>query len=58
VSTLEIRDLHVSVEESASMRFRPLERRVLSTVTGDVLPPGTDLRGLLVAGSPSHEKDA
>jgi enediyne polyketide synthase len=28
--------------------FCPLERRVLSTVTGDVLPPGTDLRALLV----------
>ena len=58
MSTLEIRDLHVSVEESASMRFRPRERRVPSTVTGDVLPPGTDLRGLLVAGPAPHEKDA
>jgi enediyne polyketide synthase len=32
----------------AGMRFRPLERPVLSTVTGDVLPPDTDLRDLLV----------
>ncbi|MEW2353510.1 ACP S-malonyltransferase [Spirillospora sp. NPDC029432] len=32
----------------AGTRFRPLERRVLSTVTGHVLPPATDLRGLLV----------
>ena len=58
MSTLKLRDLHASVEESASMRFRPLERRVLSTVTGDVLPPGTDPRGLLVPGPAPHEKDA
>lgn len=32
----------------AGRRFRPLERRVVSTVTGDVLPPDTDLRDLLV----------
>ncbi|MFL6130828.1 MAG: acyltransferase domain-containing protein [Mycobacteriales bacterium] len=32
----------------AAMRFRTLERSVVSTVTGDVLPPGTDLRDLLV----------
>ncbi|WP_168221128.1 ACP S-malonyltransferase [Actinomadura sp. WMMA1423] len=30
------------------MRFRPLGRRVVSTVTGDVLAPDTDLRDLLV----------
>jgi enediyne polyketide synthase len=28
--------------------FQPLRRRVVSTVTGDVLPSGTDLRDLLV----------
>jgi acyl transferase domain-containing protein len=32
----------------ADVRFRALERSVVSTVTGAVLPPGTDLRGLLV----------
>lgn len=32
----------------AGLRFRPPQRRVLSTVTGDVLEPGTDLRQLLV----------
>lgn len=32
----------------AGIRFRPLERRVVSTVTGDVLPPDTDLHDLLV----------
>jgi enediyne polyketide synthase len=32
----------------ASTRFRPPRRRVLSTVTGDVLAHGTDLRQLLV----------
>jgi acyl transferase domain-containing protein len=32
----------------AGMRFGPLERSVVSTVTGDVLPPGTDLHDLLV----------
>jgi enediyne polyketide synthase len=32
----------------AGLRFRPPERRVVSTVTGDVLRPGTDLRELLV----------
>lgn len=32
----------------AGTRFRPLERSVVSTVTGDGLPPGTDLHGLLV----------
>jgi acyl transferase domain-containing protein len=32
----------------ASLPFRPPRRRVLSTVTGDVLDPGTDLRQHLV----------
>jgi enediyne polyketide synthase len=32
----------------AGRRFRPVARRVLSTLTGDVLPAGTDLRQLLV----------
>ena len=32
----------------AGCRFRPLARRVLSTVTGDVLPAGADLRQLMV----------
>jgi enediyne polyketide synthase len=32
----------------AGMRFRPLARPVVSTVTGDFLPAGTDLHALLV----------
>ncbi len=32
----------------ASREFRPLARRVVSTLTGDVLPVGADLRQLLV----------
>lgn len=32
----------------AGMRFGPLERRVVSTVTGEVLAPDADLRDLLV----------
>jgi enediyne polyketide synthase len=32
----------------AGCRFRPLARRVLSTVTGDLLPAGADLRQLMV----------
>jgi enediyne polyketide synthase len=32
----------------ASQQFQPLARRVVSTVTGDTLPAGTDLRDLLI----------